>query len=75
MRPHLECSIQTWGPQHEKVCGAVGVSPKEGTRVVRGVAPLCCGYRLNELGVFCLENRDLSVILHYSKGADKQKGG
>ena len=38
-------------------CGAVGAGPEEGTRVLRGLEHLCCGDRLREPGVFCLERR------------------
>ncbi|GAB0202202.1 hypothetical protein GRJ2_002685800 [Grus japonensis] len=72
VRPHLEYCIQLWGPPAQERHGAVGASPEEATKLIRGLEHLSYEDRLRELGLFSLEKRrlwgDLVAAFQYLKG-------
>lgn len=72
MRPCLEYCIQFWCLQHKKECGTVGASPKEATKLVRGLEQFPCGNRLRKVGLFSQEKtklcRNLIATIQYLKG-------
>ncbi|GAB0192858.1 hypothetical protein GRJ2_001751100 [Grus japonensis] len=59
VRPHLEYCAQLWGPQHKKEHGAVGGSPEEATKMIRGLEQLSYEDRLRESGLFSQQKRRL----------------
>ncbi|GAB0184972.1 hypothetical protein GRJ2_000962500 [Grus japonensis] len=67
VRPHLQYCV----PVQERH-GAVGESPEEATKMIRGLEHLCYEDRLRELGLFSLEKRrlrgDLGAACQYLKG-------
>ncbi|GAB0191053.1 hypothetical protein GRJ2_001570600 [Grus japonensis] len=77
VRPHLHYCIQLWGPQYMgQRHGAVGVSPEEAMKVIRGLEHLSYEDRLRELGLFSLEKRrfweDLIAAFQYLKGPKRK---
>ncbi|GAB0191963.1 hypothetical protein GRJ2_001661600 [Grus japonensis] len=76
VRPHLEYCVQLWGPSTRH--GAVGESPEEAMKMIRGLEHLCYEDRLRELGLFSLEKRwlrgDFIVAFQYLKGPTGKDG-
>uniref|UniRef100_A0A672UE77 Reverse transcriptase domain-containing protein n=1 Tax=Strigops habroptila TaxID=2489341 RepID=A0A672UE77_STRHB len=72
VRLHLEHSV-VLVPSTLEGHGAVGASPEEATRVIKGLEHLPYEDRLRELGLFSLEKRrlrgDLIAAFQYLKGA------
>ena len=49
VRPHLQCCVQLWGPQHKK---DMDLPPEEAMKKIRGLEHLLDEDRLRELGLF-----------------------
>lgn len=55
MIPHLQHSIQLYGPQHKKVLDVLKWVQRSSTQIVRGLNPPSFKDRLRDLGLFSME--------------------
>ncbi|GAB0192364.1 hypothetical protein GRJ2_001701700 [Grus japonensis] len=76
VRPHLECCVQLWGPQHKNNMELLERVQRRATKLIRGLEHLSYEDRLRQLELFSLEKapgRPYSSLL-VPEGSYKKAG-
>jgi len=71
VRPHLECCVQLWGPQHMKDMDRLEWVQGRAMKIIRGLEHLSYEDMLRGLGLFSMKRRiqgDLNAAFQYLKG-------